>query len=486
MRADLSQRRRLTAIGRSSLSRPMALALEAGLLPPGVRVFDYGCGRGDDVRRLLEIGIEAEGWDPAHRPDGSKRPADVVNLGYVINVIEDPVERAEALTRAWNLATKVLVVSARLVFDTTFASAQTFGDGCLTGMGTFQKLYSQKELRDFIETTLERRSFTACPGVFFVFRDEGTEQSYIASRYVRTRAAPKVRKSDLLFEQHRPHLEALMAFLANRGRLPASWELPESPAIVDAFGSIRRAHALIRRVTGTDQWDALRVERYQELLVHLALSRFLGRPRFGSLPADLQLDIRDFFSNYKIACEQADRLLFSAGDTEAVSTAMHKSALGKFTGSALYVHVDWVHRLSPILRVYEGCAREYAGSIEGATLVKLHRAEPVVSYLGYPHFDSDPHPALEFSVVASLSSLDLDNRTYRDSPNPPILHRKETFLDPTDARVAKFARLTAQEEKQSLLSETTRIGTRLGWDELLHSKGFRLRGHQLYRAARPS
>jgi hypothetical protein len=29
-------------------------------------------------------------------------PADVVNLGYVINVIEDTAERREALINAWN------------------------------------------------------------------------------------------------------------------------------------------------------------------------------------------------------------------------------------------------------------------------------------------------------------------------------------------------------------------------------------------------
>ena len=45
-------------------------------------------------------------------PQGQKRPADVVNLGYVINVIEDPVERAETLRNAWALCRRVMVVSA--------------------------------------------------------------------------------------------------------------------------------------------------------------------------------------------------------------------------------------------------------------------------------------------------------------------------------------------------------------------------------------
>ena len=59
--------------------------------------FDYGCGRGDDIRALRSVGFEAEGWDPAHRPDVTPRSADVVNLGYVVNVIDDPVERVTTL-----------------------------------------------------------------------------------------------------------------------------------------------------------------------------------------------------------------------------------------------------------------------------------------------------------------------------------------------------------------------------------------------------
>ena len=32
-------------------------------------LFDYGCGRGGDVRTLTGLGIEASGWDPTHAPD---------------------------------------------------------------------------------------------------------------------------------------------------------------------------------------------------------------------------------------------------------------------------------------------------------------------------------------------------------------------------------------------------------------------------------
>jgi hypothetical protein len=42
----------------------------------------------------------------------------------------------------------------------------------------------------------------------------------------------------------------------------------------------------------------------------------------------------------------------------------------------------------------EGCARAYIGCVKRANLVKLGRFEARISYLSYPAFDDDPHPAL--------------------------------------------------------------------------------------------
>ena len=95
--------RHKTAMTRAALSRPMATAAADGLLHPERTVFDYGCGKGDDIRHLRTLGYTVDGWDPTHRPQAERRPADVVNLGYVLNVIERPSERAETLRTAWDV-----------------------------------------------------------------------------------------------------------------------------------------------------------------------------------------------------------------------------------------------------------------------------------------------------------------------------------------------------------------------------------------------
>src|SRR5262245_20043858 len=133
--------RHKTAIRRGDFSRPVKCLLRDCLIDKSVSFFDYGCGRGEDVELLTAEGITCGGWDPAHRPDAPRHDADVVNLGYVINVIEDPDERAATLRRAWQLCRRLLVASAQVVMAGRGKTPVEFGDGVLTGRGTFQKIF---------------------------------------------------------------------------------------------------------------------------------------------------------------------------------------------------------------------------------------------------------------------------------------------------------------------------------------------------------
>ena len=118
---------------------------------------------------------------------------------------------------------------------------------------------------------------------------------------------------------------------------------------------------------------------------------------------------------------------------------MKKSACSQ---GYLYIHRTALEALDLLLRVYEGCARAYLGEIEGANLVKLHRHSGKVSYLTYPDFDADPHPALLRSIKLNLRTREIESSDYASSANPPVLHRKEAFLLPDDPRLGKFERPT--------------------------------------------
>lgn len=475
----ISVARQKTAIHRSQVSRPIRIAIQDGLINHTTSVFDYGCGYGDDIRHLKSQGFTCLGWDPAHRPNSEISHSDIVNLGYVVNVIESSTERVAALQNAWDLAQKLLIVSARLSVEVIAEAHTPYEDGFITRSTTFQKFYEQHELRAWIDSNLGVSSIPAAPGIFYVFRDETLRQAFISSRYRRRATAPRQRRSDVLFERYRDLLGPLIEFVSARGRLPDLTEWDLATDVIREVGSLRRAFSIIRRVTSPAHWEKIREDRSQDLLVYLALARFGKRPRLSQLPRELQLDIRAFFSTYNRACSIADELLFSAGKPENIDNACRSSDVGKLTPNALYVHVSALSSLAPVLRVYEGCARTYIGAVDGANVVKLFRAIPQISYLSYPEFEKNAHPSLAASLVVPLQTFRIRYREYEHSNNPPILHRKEQFLGAGHPLREKFSRLTKQEELQGLYQDTQTIGTRNGWLTALSERGLQVCGHRV-------
>lgn len=112
-------------------------------------------------------------------------------------------------------------------------------------------------------------------------------------------------------------------------------------------------------------------------------------------------------------------------------------------------------------------------------ILKLHRREFKLSLLAYPDFWTDPHPGLTESVMVDLGTGAVKRRHWPED-NPPILHRKETFLPPESGtwRVV-FSRLTLQEEEAGLYEDPFRIGRRKPWEALLRRKRLQIVNHSL-------
>jgi DNA phosphorothioation-associated putative methyltransferase len=375
----------------------------------------------------------------------------------------------------------LFVVAAQVQVAGRGSAQLEFGDGVLTGPGTFPKYYGPSELQEFLETHLETEATPAALGVFYVFKDDELRQQFLANRYRRRSATPRKRQSELRFEENRDMLEPFMAAVAALGRLSEPDEYPDAATVVARFGSLKRAFRLVQRVTGPEEWEAIRQRRTEDLLVYLALARFRRRPRWSQLPRPWQRDLRAFFGTYTRACRRMDDLLFQAGQPEAIDAACRRSPVGKLLPNALYVHRSALDRLDPLLRIYEGCGRAYLGEVEGANVLKLHRFSGKLSYLAYPAFDTDPHPALRRCVKLSLRTRELECYDYAPDGNPPVLHRKETLVAPDHPLYAQFARLTQQEERHGLLADPAGIGTRAAWESRLRAAGFTLRGHRLIR-----
>lgn len=423
--------RHKTAIRRPSFSLPIKCLLRDGLLDASKTLFDYGCGHGQDLNLLRDMDVHCDGWDPAFRPEATKNRAEVVNIGYVINVVENARERSAALRGAWDLCEELLVVAAQVEFAAPDKQQTEFADGVLTSRGTFQKYYNQHELRSYLESELGGDAIPAAPGVFYVFKGESAKQRFIATRYHRRISVPRRRISELLFEQNQDLLEPLMQTVTALGRLPGPEELPEAMEVVERLGSLKRAFALIRRVTDEQPWEDIAQKRAEDLMVYLALSRFQRRPKLSQLPLSIQRDIKAFLGSYRAACVRADVLLFRAGDPEAIDEACQRAEVGQLVDNALIIHRSALDYLQPILRIYEGCARSLVGEIDEANVIKLHRFSGKVSYIVYSDFDKNPHPPMKLRVKVTLPTLSIDLFDYSTWRDPPILSRKEQLLHNT-------------------------------------------------------
>jgi DNA phosphorothioation-associated putative methyltransferase len=477
----LEVERHRAAMTRVELSRPVRLAIESGIITTETTIFDYGCGVGGDVKRLKSSGYNCEGWDPYYFPDSEIRSADIVNLSYIINVIEDPVERDRALSHAWELTRGVLIVAAQILVN-NLGGMLAYSDGILTKRNTFQKYYQQTELKEYIDLVLAVDSIPIGLGIFLVFRDESQTESFRAARLYTRMSTPRVQIESKRFEDYQIQLAPLMEFVSQRGRIPIKGELPAESELVTEFGSLRRAFQIILTATDEAEWDAIAYQRSLDLQVYLALSQFGQRRSLRNLSPSIRADIKAFFGNYEEACEVADRLLFKIGEPGVIKQACQQNKIGKLLPTALYVHISALNEIDPKLRLYEGCASRNIGGTEDANIIKFHTEKPCISYLYYPDFESIAHPALEWAMLIDLRDLSLTFRDYSKQENPPILHRKETFLSPDHPLYSKFVKFTKAEEKAGLFSETKTIGNRQGWERRLKECGVQIKNHQIIRS----
>ncbi|MCT7949601.1 DNA phosphorothioation-associated putative methyltransferase [Ancylothrix sp. C2] len=471
--------RHKAAMARTSLSKPVRTALEADLFREKTTFFDYGCGYGGDVSRMKEKGYDSVGWDPYYFPHNGKVSADIVNIGYVINVIEDRVERQDALREAWSLTKRVLVVSAQILVDDYQQGWMVYGDGIITSRNTFQKYYEQEELKVYIDQVLEADSVPIGLGIYFVFRDEAEAEVYKALKFRSRTSTPRIRKNFKSFEEYQELLTPLMAFVAERGRLPAKGELPSEAEIKAEFGSLRRAFDVILRATDMKEWEAITQKRREDLLVYLALSRFSRRPKPVELTFEAKEDIKGLFGSYKQACREADALLFSSGHLNIIRESCENSSVGKLWPNSFWFHVSALESLDPLLRVYEGCASRTIGRLDKFNVIKLSTKAPKISYLFYPEFDTDPHPLLKSCMQVDLRDLKVSYQRWKVEDNPPVLHEKDNLVMCDYPLYEKFAKLTQQERNWGLLDDFSAISNRSGWLKCLEEHCAVIVGYQL-------
>jgi hypothetical protein len=263
--------RHKTAMTRYDLSKPVKTLLEYGMLKTGMTFFDYGCGQGSDVRGLQALGHEAVGWDPVYRPDVTKHEADIVNIGYVLNVIEDPAERLEVLVDAYRHTRRLLVVSGLIQETVESGRAAQCRDGILTQRNTFQKFFNQQELQQYIEDALDSTAVPVALGVFYVFRDPSDQQDFISARSRRaidwTQISARLGLGGprtmwkALYGAHKELLDGFGKVALALGRFPAQSEFDRLEEVDEKLGTAKRAlRAFVQGGAAESlDWEEIRV-----------------------------------------------------------------------------------------------------------------------------------------------------------------------------------------------------------------------------------
>ena len=465
----LRVQRHLTALSRTALSAPVQLLIRHGLLLPTQTLFDYGCGRGGDVVGLSADGYDAKGWDPHFAPDAPRLEADLVNLGFVVNVIEDPAERVEALVGAFKLARRALVVGVMLYGNDT--PGKPFRDGFLTSRNTFQKYFSQAEFKDYLEHVLARPAFMVGPGVAFVFASIDAEQQFSAGRYRSNGLAarllairvPKVRAvreprrpkeprpakepkparapretQPLPAEQRlaaaRPALDRLWEQALDLGRFAELEEVSDLSEVLRTVGSLGRAERLIAEHYDLSLLRSAAKTRTDDLRLFMATQQFAKRPAYRQLEPRLQRDIKAFFGDYKSAQAAGLGLLVEAADPAHILAACKDAAArghGWLDGEhSLQLHLSMVERLPAVLRAYVTCGLILWDSLTDVQLVKIHVGSGKLTLMEFDGFDESPIPLLRRRIKVHVRRLNYEVFEYGGAAFPkPALYRKSRYLN---------------------------------------------------------
>jgi DNA phosphorothioation-associated putative methyltransferase len=435
--------REKTAIVRTGLSQPVALMIRYGMLSKEHELFDYGCGRGDDVATLQTNGYMAFGWDPNYRRNGERRAADIVNLGFVLNVIEDPHERVETLKAAWGYAKRGLAVAVMPLGKYSTEGLVPHGDGWLSRKRTFQKFFTQDELTELVQSVTGERPLTFAPGIVAVFRDKDLEQQVAFRKRSRsllfpeTALPPRLERPSTteavpLSAKAGEELEAIWRTALALGRLPLEEEVDDTTKEslrLKGISFSRAISACAREVSDAGLLAAAAVARREDLLVHFALSLFPGAPSYSSLPASIQRDVRAFFGSHAAVIEAARQQLMLLRNPESLEDAFTRAAaegIASFEGGTLRFAMDRLQRMPVGVRIVVGCAEIVHEGVSAADLAEVTVSPVTVTAITCEGFDT-ALPKVMSQTTVDLSRQKSRIRTYDDR----LLYLRSRFLEPT-------------------------------------------------------
>ena len=144
----------ITALTRTSLSVPMRELMNLCLFDLDGKCIDIGCGKGQDVGFLKQLGVDIVGYDRYNanfRDDKLLEDTyDIVTCNYVFNVIYNLQEHKELLNNIKELGSNIYI-SVRsddraIKSDWIYIEEQ---DCWRTGRNTYQRFYTEEMINTY-------------------------------------------------------------------------------------------------------------------------------------------------------------------------------------------------------------------------------------------------------------------------------------------------------------------------------------------------
>ena len=155
--------------------------------------------------------------------------------------------------------------------------------------------------------------------------------------------------------------------------------------------------------------------------------------------------------------------------------------LGKRVFDDHYIHVSAIDHLDSEEQI--DTIRRTIKKLDDAdkrlvNVIKINVRSRRVSLLEYSNFDTEPYPILLSSWVCEFGADDLKHRTYSNSINPPILHRKELLVDLDFPMRDSWIRTTQEAESIGLFEDTSTIGFKKNWEKRIFGLGFKFQDNR--------
>ena len=435
--------RHRTAIKRKSLSSCMGALLDTSLISLDTEIFDFGCGRGDDIAILAHNKFEnVSGWDPHYAPDNPfPQFSDYVTLSFVLNVIEEPQERREVFKKAYSMARTALVFSVLLEHQADLRLLKPMNDGFVSSKNTFQKYYDHAEIMALVSEQLNERAIKLAPGVYIVFKDKDLEQEYLFKRQLGLLVdTPSQAAIDKVETYVASLVDKVRDQIMSFGRMPMLSELPNelTSQLSKAAVPYTRLSRLALSQVAIAELKTVGEVFASEILVFLAINMFQRRVKYGSLPEKLQNDVKVHFGSLKNAEDAAEKLLFSLSDTGALvfsAVGAEKDKLGRLVGNKFCFHYRNLSKLPVDLRLFAKIGERLHRPVIETEIIQLHLDTKKMSYLNVNDFDETPLPRIASREIVKFSSQEVSKFSHEERNDVRILYLKSMYMDQSDTNL---------------------------------------------------